>query len=63
MMSQEFVRVLLMPFPRVVEIVTPNLNSILLGLQTFGVVAFDCKTGRRPRDNDLITVEESGRPS
>ena len=39
-MSQEFVRVLLMPLPPVVEIATPNLNSNLLDLQasTLGIV-------------------------
>ena len=64
-MSQEFVRVLLMPLPPVVEMATPDLNSILLDLQasTLGIVALDCTSGRRPRDNDLITVEESGCPN
>ena len=64
-MRQEIVRVLLMPLPPVVVTPTPNLDLNLLDLQasTLGIVAFDCKSGRHPRDNDLITVEEFGRPS
>ena len=41
----------------------PELESSGSPGLDLGDRAFDCKSDRRPRDYDLITVEESGRPN